>query len=111
MGPGADTCFPEAMGLPLSSVEPEQRALVENIITTWLGDLPAGLSDELRALYIGQLDQTHLQLTESATGQAAFMSLNGPRLWLEFLREPGVGTDEVHYHSVYRDKLLDYGPD
>lgn len=41
-----------------------------------------------------------------------YMRIDGPRLWLEVAVQNGVViSGETHYHTIYRDKTMDYGGD
>jgi hypothetical protein len=40
----------------------------------------------------------------------SYVRVDGPRVWIEFNARPGVAYPTVaHWHSVWRDKLTDYG--
>jgi hypothetical protein len=38
------------------------------------------------------------------------MRIDGPRVWIELVCQGGVVIrNATHYHSVFRDKTMDYG--
>ena len=39
----------------------------------------------------------------------AYMRIDGPRVWIEWLNRANPGEAGYHPHTVYRDKLIDYG--
>ena len=42
--------------------------------------------------------------------QRSYIRIDGPRVWIEFVVQSGVVfRDYVHYHSIWRDKVADYG--
>ena len=44
------------------------------------------------------------------TSQRSYIRVDGPRVWIEFVVQSGiVFNSQVHYHSIWRDKVGDYG--
>ncbi|MEY4738244.1 MAG: hypothetical protein RL302_2563, partial [Pseudomonadota bacterium] len=40
----------------------------------------------------------------------SYVRIDGPKVWIELVVQKGVAfTDEVHFHSIWRDKTADYG--
>lgn len=108
MGPGTDTDYPDQEGLSYSKLDSKQQALVKAAIKDWVGDAADTLAKPLLDLYYSQLDQTTIAysgtIEEQTTG--AYMRIDGPRVWIEWINTEAAG---FHYHTVYRDKLIDYG--
>jgi hypothetical protein len=108
MGPGTDTGYPDQEGLSYSKLDSKQQALVKAAITDWVGDAADAFSQPLLDLYWSQLDKTTIAysgtIEEQTTG--AYMRIDGPRVWIEWINTEAAG---FHYHTVYRDKLVDYG--
>lgn len=73
------------------------------------------------ALYTSELDQTYIAFTGSATAGSAstfltsntnYVRIDGPHVWIEFACQTGViFPSQIHYHSVWRDHVSDYGVD
>ncbi|WP_433825853.1 DUF3500 domain-containing protein [Actinoplanes sp. CA-015351] len=108
MGPGTDTGYPTQEGLSYSKLTDAQKAQVKAVIKDWVGDAADTLSKPLLDLYNSQLDQTTISYSgtveEETTG--AYFRIDGPRVWIEWINTAAAG---FHYHTVYRDKQLDYG--
>jgi hypothetical protein len=112
MGPGADTGYPSGEGgIKFSELPSELQGKARTIIKLWVGDADAALSDPLMEVYESQLADTTIGWSGSTdrTQKNAYLRIDGPRLWLEYLNVGGIGTSEIHYHSIYRDKSIDYG--
>ncbi|MGL4307074.1 MAG: DUF3500 domain-containing protein, partial [Mycobacteriaceae bacterium] len=111
MGPGADTDYPSTEGIPYSNLTAEQQNTVLSIMRLWVEDADPALADGLMKTYESQLKDTVIAWAGGTDRNAAnaYLRIDGPRFWLEYLNAPGIGTPEVHYHTVYRDKQIDYG--
>ncbi len=58
------------------------------------------------------LAQTTLAWSSSTeiTTQGAYIRLDGPRMWIELSsREGAAKKEDFHLHTIWRDKLADYG--
>ncbi|MFF5233675.1 DUF3500 domain-containing protein [Dactylosporangium sp. NPDC000521] len=108
MGPGVDTGYPAQAGLPYRRLDARQQALVRSVIRGWVADGAPELSQPLLDLYAAQLDQTTIGYagTVDPKSENAYFRVDGPQVWIEWLN---AGTGGLHYHTVYRDKRLDYG--
>jgi hypothetical protein len=108
MGPSVDTGYPSAEGAKFSDLTVAQQSLVKAAISDWVADMAPGLSGPLVALYESQLDETTVGWSGSIDRQSgAYMRIDGPRVWIEWVNTTAGGG--LHYHTIYRDKLLDYG--
>ncbi|MEU8657400.1 DUF3500 domain-containing protein [Actinoplanes philippinensis] len=108
MGPGSDTGYPDPEGLSYTKLDTKQKALVKAAIRDWVGDAADAFAGPLLDLYDSQLDRTTIAYSgtiEEQTG-GAYMRIDGPRVWIEWINTEAAG---FHYHTVYRDKLVDYG--
>ncbi|WP_193224476.1 DUF3500 domain-containing protein [Bacillus sp. B1-b2] len=103
--------YPKQEGIPFYALTIEQQGLVESAIKAWINDanseayLPAYLDKQaLKKTYIGWSGSTQ-------TGKKPnYIRIDGPRLWIEFASKEGaMSTDNLHYHTVWRDKQTDYG--
>lgn len=109
MGPGTDTGYPKQEGLPYTQLDAARQALVKKVIADWVADASPELADPLLDVYYSQLDQTTIAWSDSTdlSSGSAYLRVDGPRIWVEWLNTSAAGG--LHYHTLYRDKALDYG--
>ena len=108
MGPGADTGYPTAEGIAYTDLTAAQQELVKAAIADWVTDAAPELSAPFIDLYYSQLNDTKVSWSMSTSRDAgAYMRIDGPRVWIEWVNTTAGGG--LHYHTVYRDKLVDYG--
>lgn len=110
MGPGTDTGYPEQEGIAYADLDAGQQEQVRAVIEAWVGDTETSISQALIDQYVAQLDETTIGWSVSTDKAApAYLRIDGPRLWIEHLNAEGNDTTEIHYHTIYRDKQIDYG--
>lgn len=112
MGPGADDGdYPSETGVLVSDLTQEQQDLVTAAITAWVGVADESVSDAIVAEYVAQYDETYVMWSGSTDSDStdAYFRISGPQVWIEYVHQNGVGFAGIHLHSVYRDKLTDYG--
>jgi len=110
MGPQSDTDYPETAGTKYTDLTSEEQALVKSTIEGYVADYAGSLSDPLVKLYESQLDDTYVAWATSLDRDApAYLRIDGPRLWIEWVNTNNPGSSGIHLHTIYRDKLLDYG--
>ena len=62
--------------------------------------------DAMNQTYVGYSGAADLSTTLS------YGRIDGPRVWIEFTVQEGTtGTLQGHYHTIWRDKVSDYGAD
>lgn len=114
VGPGQDGNFPSSEGVLVSSLTEEQQELVKTAIKAWVNDTNEEISTELLEAYLSEeaLSQTYVGWsgsTDSAV-HGSYIRIDGPRVWIEFVCQTGVAyTDQIHFHTIWRDKTADYG--
>ena len=110
LGPGSDA-FPSTEGFVLSEASEETRTAVLAAIRAHVDDFDSDLADSVMATVESQLDETFVGWSNSIDSdtESAYGRIDGPTVWIEFVNESGVGGNEIHHHSVYRDKANDYG--
>ena len=113
-GRGKDGRFPAQEGLLVSSLNAAQRTAVKNAIRGWVEDAPGELSSALMGDYTSDaaLAQTRIAWSGATTPTVAgsYVRIDGPRLWIEFVCQNGiVFPDQIHFHTIWRDKEKDYG--
>ncbi|MEF2279612.1 DUF3500 domain-containing protein [Deinococcus sp. YIM 134068] len=113
LGPGKDGQFPqEEQGLPVSALNEGQRALVLAAIAPWVRDASGDAAARLLATYRAELDRTYVAYsgTTALNANADYVRISGPHVWIEFVCQNGVVyADQIHYHTIWRDKESDYG--
>lgn len=113
LGPDADGDFPQTKGgIAVSELSDEQKALVLAAITPWASIVDNQTSEDLLATYESELDQTYISYsgTTELTTQGDYIRIDGPSVWIEFVCQDGVVfSNQIHYHTVYRDHTRDYG--
>ncbi|HEY0778888.1 MAG TPA: DUF3500 domain-containing protein [Gemmatirosa sp.] len=114
VGPGKDGQFPTQQGLVGTSLTAAQRALVQTAILQWVHDLATPEANALMADYAADssLAKTYVAWATStdSTVQGSYLRIDGPRVWIEFACQGGiVFRNQIHFHTIWRDKLRDYG--
>jgi hypothetical protein len=113
LGPNQDGKFPATkLGLPVSSLSAAQQALVLAAMRPWVQDADDATAASLLATYQGELANTYIAYSGNATlaANADYVRIDGPSAWIEFVCQSGVVyRNEIHYHSVWRDRARDYG--
>ncbi|MBT33420.1 MAG: hypothetical protein CMO01_27475 [Thalassobius sp.] len=61
--------------------------------------------------YTNELDETYISYsgTTNLTTRNDYVRIDGPSVWIEYSCQNGVILSGTHPHSVWRDKLTDYG--
>lgn len=116
---GYDDVFPKnfpttGRGQLYANLTTNQQALVRAFIESYVNHMPAETATALLADYesAAALAQTYVGYSGSANlgTLGSYLRVDGPRVWIEFSARPGVAYPNVaHWHSVWRDKLTDYG--
>ena len=106
----------DGRGVLVSSLSAEQQVLVKTTIEAWVKNVADPVSASILAAYESDeaLAQTYVAYSGSAdmSTQASYYRVDGPRVWIEFSAQGGVIVkDKVHFHTVWRDKVSDYGAD
>jgi hypothetical protein len=100
-------------GIQVGALTREQRKLVREAIESYTSLPGAGVSEALRAAYMGEdLDSTYVGFSGSPDlgARGSYVRIDGPRIWMEFVVQPAVADPKtLHYHTLWRDKLSDYG--
>jgi hypothetical protein len=105
VGPGRDGKFPaKSEGVPVSELADISKDFVKKAIAAWTGDSPQGA--EYRKLYEAELDKVRVSYSGSTnlSDRGDYVRIDGPRVWIEFATQ---GSD--HIHTIWRDRLTDYG--
>ena len=112
-------------GLLYSSLDATTQGQARALIEAYVKTMPADLANALLATYenTDALAKTYVGYAKGAGGtadfgpfpsglnsQRSYIRIDGPRVWIEFIVQSGiVFNSQVHYHSIWRDKVGDYG--
>jgi hypothetical protein len=96
-----------------SNLTSNQQALVRAFMAFYVNQMPAETAASLlfdyqnpaalAQTYVGYSGPADLAIRDS------YFRVDGPRVWIEFSARPGVAYSFPHWHSIWRDKLADYG--
>lgn len=115
VGPGNDGGFPaESEGILVSALSEEQQELVKEAIKSWVSDVNKEDQEALLDAYFSEdaWAETYIAWSGSTSpeDQGSYIRIDGPRVWIEFTVQGGiVYRDQVHFHTIWRDKTADYG--
>ncbi|WP_200901765.1 DUF3500 domain-containing protein [Pannonibacter phragmitetus] len=112
MRPGKDWSFPRRTeGIPASSLNSQQRALLLAVIATYVNDIDDANAELILARYERELGATHISYSGSTSlsNQGDYVRIDGPSVWIEFVMDAPYNFPEPHPHGVWRDKISDYG--
>lgn len=111
--PGKEWQFPTTYsGLQCNGLTSDQKQLVLNVIKTYTNDIDDTDAAAFLATYTAELDNTYILYsgTTSMNTKYDYFRIDGPHVWIEFIVAGGVVFPSgVHFHSVWRDRVTDYG--
>jgi hypothetical protein len=101
-------------GLLYTTLPTSVQALVQTVISSYVNTQSTEYANDLMSAYLSTsaLAQTYVAYAGSGTitTQGNYFRIEGPRLWIEFSVQNGVViTNDIHFHTIWRDKLADYG--
>ena len=119
---GGNGTFPATkVGLAVSTLSDAQKLLVLAAMKPWVQDMDDAVAANLLSIYESELNGTYIAFTGNGTaGDASsflvtntnYARIDGPSVWIEFVCQNGVVfRNQIHYHTVWRDHLRDYGKD
>ncbi|MBI1764277.1 MAG: DUF3500 domain-containing protein [Acidobacteria bacterium] len=119
---GGNGTFPTTkVGIAVSTLSAAQKLLVLAAMKPWVQDMDDTVAANLLSIYQSELDGTYIAFTGSGTAgdTSSFLNANtnyaridGPSVWIEFACQSGVVfRNQIHYHTVWRDHVRDYGKD
>lgn len=111
VGPQKDGNYPSTQqGLAVSGLSDSQKALVKAAIASYASDAngtgqyDAYVTDSaINSSYIAWASYSDLST------KGSYVRIDGPGVWIEFSVQSGIVLSDNHYHSIWRDKSLDYG--
>ncbi|BFM07875.1 DUF3500 domain-containing protein [Halioxenophilus aromaticivorans] len=105
-------------GILVSDLTAEQQALVTAAIASYVADYASDIADPLLEAYTSAeaYAQTYVAWAGSQSAgvdidtNGTYMRIDGPRVWIEIICQGGIVIrNETHYHTIFRDKTMDYG--
>lgn len=111
-GPQKDDNIPTTPeGLRVGDLAPANQSLVLAAIETYVRDVNAVGADVIMAQYQAQLADTYIGFTgtPALNTENDYVRIDGPAVWIELSMQPGRSLEGIHPHSVWRDKVADYG--
>lgn len=113
LGPTANWQFPAtSTGLKCSNLTSAQKNLVIQALKTYVNDVDDENASTILTQYSNQLDNTYVLHSGSNAMNTRndYFRIDGPNVWIEFSVQNGIiFKNNVHYHSVWRDRVNDYG--
>lgn len=112
LGPGKDWQFPTTkVGIRASKLTTAQKNLILAAMRTYVEDIDDTNAAATMSLYASQIDDTYIAYAGNAslTQQRDYVRIDGPRVWIEYSVQNGIILTPTHPHSVWRDRLTDYG--
>ena len=87
---------------------------MKTAIEAWVKNASDDVSSVLLAEYEADhsLAQTYVAYSGETdlTTKSSYFRIDGPRVWIEYTIQAGiVYPSVVHFHTLYRDKVSDYG--
>lgn len=119
---GGNGTFPTTrVGIAVRSLSSAQKQLVLEAMKPWVRDADDTVAANLLSIYQSEIDDTFIAFTgNGVSGNAAsflvsntnYARIDGPSVWIEFACQSGiVFRNQIHYHTVWRDRQRDYGKD
>lgn len=119
---GNTNSFPSTkQGLVCSGLSTAQKNLLIAAMEEWVDDVDATSASTLIGVYTNDINSTYIAYTGSGTSGSSstflnantnYVRIDGPRVWIEFVCQSGVVFQtQIHFHSVWRDHVKDYGTD
>jgi hypothetical protein len=118
---GTDTTYPQSYptgplgrGVNYAMLTSSQKALLRRAIEAFAALPGRRMSEALLPLYESPeaLNQTYVSFSgdPNLVAPNAYARIDGPRVWIEMSVQKSLNdSNATHYHSVWRDKVSDYG--
>ena len=121
LGAGKDGEFPTTKaGVKLSTLSSGSQSNFLLALHPWLNDLPYELKTKLLNIYTAEMADTYISYSGNASANSGnpnsflmkdgdYVRIDGPSVWIEFIVKKGtLFTNDVQYHTIYRDHTRDY---
>ncbi|MBB4481260.1 DUF3500 domain-containing protein [Rhizobium etli] len=119
MRPGKDWSFPKrAEGIPASSLNSQQRALLCAVIAIYVSDIDDAIAELIMARYERELEATHISYSGSTSlsRERDYVRIDGPSVWIEFVMDAPYNFSAAasawrlarQEYGLWRDSPLDH---
>ncbi len=109
-GAGEDGVIPAVEGSRVADWPAARKEQLLELIGFWVRIMPEAAAERRLAELGDGLDQLRFAWNGPYDGSGSiYYRIQGPNLILEFSTQGSVGSDEGHYHSVYRNPANEYG--
>ncbi|MGF1925801.1 MAG: DUF3500 domain-containing protein [Bacteroidia bacterium] len=121
LGAGKDGQFPTTKaGVKLSTLSSASQNNFLLALHPWLNDLSYELKTSLLNTYTAEMADTYIAHSGNLTANSGnpnsflmadgdYVRIDGPSVWIEFIVKKGtLFTNNVQYHTIYRDHTRDY---
>lgn len=118
---GNGTFSTTKVGLAANTLSEAQKQLMLAAIRPWVVDMDDTVAANLLKIYESELNDTYVAFTGNGTAgdastflnaNANYARIDGPSVWIEFACQGGiVFRNQIHYHTIWRDRNRDYGKD
>ena len=110
VGPGKDGNVPQAVGVPCSTFDAQQKEILVRLIRQWVNDLPAKQARQRMDQLESEIDQMRFAWNgPRKAGSDISYSIQGPSLIIEYACQDLGGKPLEHLHTIYRDPTNEYG--
>lgn len=120
--PGSTCDYPTGTGLAGSELTDEQKQLLLDVITNWVGLADEETTADALAEIEATLDDTYINWSgatayDMTQGDGIYFQISGPKAYVEFASQQGSAGADVsgvttsgwgHVHTIYRDPTNDY---
>jgi hypothetical protein len=101
-------------GLPYNDLSTAEKQLVQTAIKSYVNTQSSEFSQEFLNAYLADAALAQTYVAYSGNGNVStngnYFRIEGPRVWIEFsVQRSIVVSSDIHYHTIWRDKLADYG--
>ncbi len=113
LGPNRDGQFPtNKQGVRIGDLTKEKQETVIKAIKLYVNDLDSTTAHNVMTKYAAELADTYVAFAGSGTMNQGsdYIRIDGKSLWIEYSAQPSRDfPNTTHPHSVWRDRLSDYG--
>jgi hypothetical protein len=117
---GGSGTFPSTpVGISCGTLTATQQNLALEVIRHYVNDMDSATATAVMSIYTNEIANTFIAYTGNGTtgnpasflvNQGNYVRIDGPSAWIEFSCQGGIVIQgQIHYHTVWRDKLHDYG--
>ncbi len=107
---GKDGFVPNPLGLSCRNLKDKQRAILMNVLKSYVGDLPGAHAEQRLGELQAEVDQMSFAWWGPGEKGGDFSyRIQGPSVIVEYAGQDLGGDPHNHLHSMYRDPTNEYG--